>query len=471
MSLRDYKKLDDKFIASIDGPEPGKTVMRLRDKLADGLFLRVTKHVNAKGVEQVSKSWEFYFTLHGKTSCTGLGRWVPTPPNGEPKTQRGLSVKEARKRAAELLEMVEAGENPVEVNRTKKTAPDAPKVVTFADALDEYMKSGKIQKFRSEKHRKQYRASLDLHVIPKMGTKNVGTITIDDVKEVLKPIYSTKSETGRKLRQRLEKVFAWAMDEGHREHDNPASVKVLEVWIENQGKMDAQNHPAIQQTEMPTWFADLAKREGMAARALEFVTLCASRSGEVRGATWGEIDLKAKVWTIPATRMKIKKNGEHRVSLSDAAVAVLKALPNFDADHRNAEALIFPSPNGKVMSDMTISAVMKRMHEAKAKKDGKGWIDPRVMTRPKDPEEAPKPAPAVPHGLRSTFKDWAAKRGYDNIQSELALAHNVGTEVERRYRRDDLVEERRAMMNAYSAFCLGEEAEASKVVPLRAGVA
>lgn len=463
-----YEKLDDKFVASVKGPEPGKTVMRLRDKLADGLFLRVTKHVNAKGVEQVSKSWEFYFTMNGKTSCTGLGRWVPTPPNGEPKTQRGLSVKEARKRSAELLEMVEAGQNPIEANRAKKTAPDAPKVVTFADALGEYMKSKYMKSLKSDKHRKQWRASLDLHVCPKIGDKNVGTITIDDVKGVLKPIWEIKTDTARRVRQRMETIFAWAIDEGCREHDNPASTKTLQTWLKNQGKAEAKNHPAIQQEELPTWFSDLRKREGTAARALEFATLCASRSGEVRGATWGEIDLKARVWTIPATRMKMKR--AHNVPLSDAAIAVLKALPNFDAENRNAEAWVFPSPNDKIMSDMTISAVMKRMHEAKAKKDNRGWIDPNVLTTPEDPDEEPQPRPAVPHGLRSTFKDWAAKRGYDNIQSELALAHNVGTEVERRYRRDDLVEERRAMMNAYAAFCLGE-AEASKVVQLRAGVA
>lgn len=161
----------------------------------------------------------------------------------------------------------------------------------------------------------------------------------------------------------------------------------------------------------------------------------------------------------------------HSVPLSEAAVALLKALPNFEADHKDPKALVFPAPRGGVMSDMTISAVMNRMDEAKAKKDGKGWIDPNVLTTPEDPAEEPQPRPAAPHGLRSTFKDRAAKRGYDNVQSELALAHNVGTEVERRDRRDELVEVRRAMMNAYAAFCLGEEAEASKVVPLRAGVA
>jgi len=168
-------KLDDKKVAAIKGPEPGKTVMRVRDGLADGLFLRVTKHTNKQGDERVSKSWEFYWTKpNRKLGCTGMGRWVPTPPNGEPKMQRGLSVKEARKRAAELLEMVEAGQDPVEVNRAKKAAPDGPKIVTFADALDEYMKTDYIQKnLSSDKHRKQWRSSLDLHVIPKMGAKPV----------------------------------------------------------------------------------------------------------------------------------------------------------------------------------------------------------------------------------------------------------------------------------------------------------
>lgn len=209
-------KLDDKKVAAIKGPEPGKTVMRVRDGLADGLFLRVTKHTSKQGDERVSKSWEFYWTKpNRKLGCTGIGRWVPTPPNGEPKMQRGLSVKEARKRAAELLEMVEAGQDPVEVNRAKKAAPDGPKIVTFADALDEYMKTDYIQKnLSSDKHRKQWRASLDLHVIPKMGAKPVGTITIDDVKDVLKPIWATKTDTARRVRQRMESVFAWSIDEG-----------------------------------------------------------------------------------------------------------------------------------------------------------------------------------------------------------------------------------------------------------------
>lgn len=415
-----------------------------------------------------TKSFVFRYTINGKMRGMGLG------------SIEDVSLAEARNEVERLRVIVREGRDPIEERRAKKVVPDAPKVVTFADALNEYMKTDYITKtLSSDKHRKQWRASLDLHVIPKMGTKDVATITIDDVKEVLKPIWATKTDTARRVRQRVESVFAWAIDEGCREHDNPASVNVLQIWIKNQKKADKNNHPAIQQDEMSAWFADLGKRDGTAARALEFITLCASRSGEVRGATWQQFtDLNGAnpIWEIPSREMKVKKKKDgkplppHRVALSEAAVALLKALPNFEADHKDPTAHVFPAPRGGEMSDMTISAVMKRMHEAKVKKDGKGWIDPRVVTQPDDPEEAPQPRPCVPHGLRSSFKDWASEAGFDNILSELALAHNVGTEVEQRYRRTDLVEQRRAMMAAWAGFCRGE-AVAAKVVQLRAGVA
>ncbi|WP_138923772.1 tyrosine-type recombinase/integrase [Sulfitobacter sp. BSw21498] len=434
--------LDDKTVKAKTAPG------HYRD--GRGLFLQVSKWG--------TKSWVFRYTSRGKARGMGLGSY------------EDVSLKDARNEVDNLRVAVREGRDPVEERRKLNAAPDAAKAVTFADALDEYMQSDYIQKtLSSDKHRKQWRASLDLHVVPKMGAKDVGTVTIDDVKEVLKPIWATKTDTARRVRQRIESVFAWAIDEGSRETDNPASTKVLQIWIKNQKKAEAQNFAAIQQDDLPTWFAELEKREGMAARALTFLTLCANRSGEIRGATWGEIDLKSKIFTVPAARAKMRK--PHVVAMPEAAVALLKSLPNFEADHNNPNALIFPAPRGGEMSDATMSAVMKRMHETKAKKDGKGWIDPQVLTQSDDPEEVRLPKPAVPHGLRSSFKDFCARRGFDNILSELALSHNVGTEVERRYRRDDLVEERRAMMNAFAAFCRGEETEASKVVPLRAGVA
>ncbi|MCC5967755.1 MAG: DUF4102 domain-containing protein [Natronohydrobacter sp.] len=181
--------------------EAKKTRGRLSD--GGGLFLQVT---DWKGT--VSRSWEWRFTLHGKTRSMGLGPYAkPRKDPDEPVI--GLTLKDARLKAGELRLLVEAGVDPVEERRAKKVAPDAPKVVTFADALNEYMKSPYIQKtLSSDKHRKQWRASLDLHVIPKMGTKDVATITIDDVKEVLKPIWAVKTDTARRIRQRVESVFA-----------------------------------------------------------------------------------------------------------------------------------------------------------------------------------------------------------------------------------------------------------------------
>lgn len=164
-----------------------------------------------------TKSWVFRYTINGKMRGMGLGSY------------EDVSLKEARIEVDRLRVVVREGRDPVEERRAKKVVPDAPKVVTFADALDEYMKLGRIEDFRSDKHRKQWRASLDLHAVPKIGDKDVGTITIDDVKEVLKPIWATKTDTARRVRGRMESVFAWAIDEGCRETDNPASPKTLEV--------------------------------------------------------------------------------------------------------------------------------------------------------------------------------------------------------------------------------------------------
>lgn len=155
-----------------------------------------------------------------------------------------------------------------------------------------------------------------------MGAKNVASVMIDDVKEVLKPIWATKTDTARQVRQRILSVLAWAIDEGCRETDNPASVKVLQIWIKTQKKAKAKNQPAIQQAELPIFYADLCNQEGIGAKALAFAVLCANRSGEVRGMKFGEVDFAAKVWTIPAARMKMKR--PHSVPLPPSPI---KASP------------------------------------------------------------------------------------------------------------------------------------------------
>jgi integrase len=208
------------------------------------------------------------------------------------------------------------------------------------------------------------------------------------------------------------------------------------------------NHPALALSDAPAWFAALHWREGTAARALEFLALVAARSGEVRGMTWAELDLERKLWIVPAARMKASR--EHRVPLTDEAAALLKAMPRLARS-----PYVFAAPRGGQLSDTPVSAVMRRMQMAEEKAGRTGWLDPRSGR------------PAVPHGLRSTFRDWAAEQGYDRDMSEIALAHNVGTEVERAYRRSDMLERRRAMMAAWARFLRGESG--AKVVKLGAG--
>lgn len=267
----------------------------------------------------------------------------------------------------------------------------------------------------------------------------VGDIVVQDVQRVLKPIWDVRHETASRLRGRIELVLAWATVNGHRTGDNPArwggNLKELLPIPVQAAKGD--NQPALSLSDAAAWFAALRQREGMGSRALEFLTLCASRSGEVRGATWDEIDLKAGLWTIPAARMKMER--EHRVALTAEAVALLKALPRFEGN-----PLVFPAARGGMLSDMTLSATMRRLHEAELAEGRKGWLD-RQSRRP-----------AVPHGLRSTFRDWAAEHTeYPRDIAEIALAHRVGSEVERAYRRGDMVEKRRAMMADWAKF-LGE---------------
>ena len=195
------------------------------------------------------------------------------------------------------------------------------------------------------------------------------------------------------------------------------------------------------------WWQELARREGIAARALQFLVLTAARSGEVRGMTWDELDIgggdktditdKTPVlWVVPGSRMKMGR--EHRVPLTAGAVAILRSLPRLDGS-----PYVFFAPRGGMLSDMTLSAVMRRMHESETKDGGEGFLDPRNKR------------PAVPHGLRSTFRQWAAERGFDRDMSELALAHIVAGEVERAYQRSDMLERRRAMMADWAAFLLG----------------
>jgi integrase len=239
---------------------------------------------------------------------------------------------------------------------------------------------------------------------------------------VLEPIWRDKTETASRLRGRIESVLDWATTRGYREGANPARWKGhLDNQLAAPTKVaKVEHHAALDLNAAPGFLSALRQQNGMGARALEFAILTAARSGEVRGATWEEIDLDEAVWTVPAERMKAGK--EHRVPLSRAALKLLKTQRPVDDDE--AVGLVFPAPRGGVLSDMTLSAVLRRMK-----------VD------------------AVPHGFRSTFRDWAAERtNYPRDVVEMALAHAIGDKVEAAYRRGDLFDKRRRLMTDWASF-------------------
>ncbi|MCX7299182.1 MAG: site-specific integrase [Rhodobacterales bacterium] len=352
-----------------------------------------------------------------------------------------VSLADARIKAKAARAKIEQGVDPIVERKLARLALLASQkpVLTFDMAADEFMTSKKLAEFRNVKHAKQWQATIMTYASPIIGAKAVDQIVLSDILDVLKPIWGTKNETASRLRARIEAVLSWATVSGHRSGDNPARwAGNLKEMLPSPGKTTkVEGHPALAIDDVPAWFMRLRQRDGMGARALEFLVLVAGRSGEIRGATWNEIDMVEKIWTIPAARMKADR--EHRVPLTTAAINILDRLNRYSDC-----PFVFPSVRGKQMSDMTLSAVMRRMHETDVVADKKGWLDPRSGK------------PAVPHGIRSSFKDWASDRtDYPSDMSEVALAHKVGTQVEQAYRRGDMMGKRRLMMEEWARFVLG----------------
>lgn len=365
----------------------------------------------------------------------------------------------ARDRAREAKDQIRRGIDPVEERKAAKAALIAAqhRGLSFADAVDRYL-AAKLDAFRNVKHRQQWRNTLDSYALPDLGPMLVQDIGTQDVLRVLtQPVdnaggtlWQGRTETASRLRGRIEAVLSWATVAGHRTGDNPArwAGNLKELLPAPSKVAKVSNHPAVQIDDAPRWFAALRQRDGMGARALEFAALTAARSQEVRGARWDEIDLEAGLWIIPAVRMKMER--EHRVPLTPDALALLNALPRL-ADN----PLVFPAARGGELSDMTLSAAMKRLHQADVEAGGVGFVD-RVSKRP-----------AVPHGLRSTFRDWVAERThYPGDMAEVALAHRVASVVEASYRRGDMVEKRRAMMAVWADYLTGKSRAGGKVVRL-----
>lgn len=382
-----------------------------------GLVLQITPNGG--------RTWLLRVTVGDRRREIGLGGYPD------------VTLAMARDRAREAKGKIRSGIDPIEERRTAKAALTAAqrRGLTFEDAVDRYLEA-KLDAFRNPKHRQQWRNTLSTYAAPELGMMLVQDITPQDVLRVLEPIWQDRTETASRLRGRIESVLAWATVAGHRTGDNPArwAGNLKELLPAPSKVAKSGNHPALQIDDAPRWFAAMSQRDGMGARALEFAALTATRSQEVRGARWEEIDLGAALWVIPATRMKMDR--EHRVPLTPYALTLLKGLPLFEGS-----PLVFPAPRGGELSDMTLSAAMKRLHQADVDGDGPGYLD-RVNKRP-----------AVPHGLRSTFRDWVAERThFPGDMAEVALAHRVANAVEASYRRGDMIEKRRTMMAAWHDF-------------------
>ena len=376
-----------------------------------------------------SRGWVFRFVApDGKRRNMGLG------------SQHSVTLAEARKQAALLREQVKHPITPNDPLTARQEFRLAQKLarrkhMTFKNCALAYIEAHQAE-WKNPKHAQQWGNTLATYAYPVLGDLPVAAVDDALVLKVLMPIWEEKTETATRLRGRIESVLDWATFNKFRQGENPARWKGhLDNSLAKPNKVaKVKHHAALPYMETGSFMADLRKREGLGAKALEFAILTAARSGEVRGATWDEIDLAGRLWIIPAHRMKMEK--EHRVPLSDAAVELLKSLPRMDDG-----VLVFPSSKiGKPMSDMTLTAVLRRMERS----------DLTV------------------HGFRSTFRDWAAEHtNYPSDMAEMALAHSIGDKVEAAYRRGDMLKKRFLMMNDWARYCGTVQSGAGVVLPIR----
>jgi integrase len=371
--------------------------MRKPGRYADGngLYLVIT--------ETGARMWMWRGTVHGRRRELGMG------------STSFLSLKDARETARTWRRIAHEGGDPVVQRDKHKTSR-----MTFEDAAQRCWTERVDGKMRSARSASVWLNPIKHYAYPTLAKRLVSDVTVADIKAVLAPVWLDKPETGRKIRQRLRVIFDWARASGHLEGRNP--TEGVDLALPRQ--MDTKQHyPALPWKQLPDLWPRLEAAPGMGALALRFVILTAARTGEVRGALWREVDLDAGVWHLPAERSKTGK--PHRVPLSDAAMAVLRAVQPLA---EGPSSFVYPSSRRhRPLSDMTLSAVLKRLQ-----------------------------VPVTVHGFRSTFRDWAEDETmYQHEVKEAALAHVVRSRVEAAYRRTDLFEKRRALMRDWAAFVTG----------------
>jgi integrase len=372
-----------------------------------GLWLQVSR--------SGSKSWIFRYDFFGRRREMGLG------------SCNTVDLALAREKAKACRLVLLEKRDPIE-ERDKARAEyvhQQAKRVTFDECASAYIAAHRGS-WKSAKHAAQWETTLAMYASPIIGVLPVADVDTALIVKVLKPIWTTKTETATRLRGRIESILDWATTHKFRRDENPARWRGhLENLLANPNKIaPVKNHPALPWREIGAFMTELRKRDGVSARAIEFAILTACRSGEVRGARWSEIDLDARLLTIPAERMKAGK--EHRVPLSSSAVAILAAIERRDG-------LVFPGRDqDALLSDMSLTSVLRRM----------GRTDITV------------------HGFRSTFRDWCSEYGKNAFSREVcehALAHGLPDKVEAAYRRGDLLEKRVVLMQAWADYCGGKE--------------
>lgn len=370
-----------------------------------------------------ARSWILRATVGTKRRDMGLGQFP------------GVTLALAREKARQAREQIDQGQDPILLREQAQSLLRAQqaKALTFEAAARAYI-DAKSAEWKNAKHVAQWSATLETYAYPVLGKLHVTDIQQAHILTLLEPIWTTKTETASRVRGRVENVLDWAKVRGYRNGENPARWRGhLDKLLPAPKKIaKVEHHPAVPIKQVSGFYADLRERTGTAARALEFALLTAARSGEVRGATWSEIDLENKLWTVPAERMKAKR--EHRVPLSTAAIKLLAGLPRVEGSD-----LVFPAARGGQLSDMSLTATMRRM--------GLEY---------------------VPHGLRSTFRDWVAEcTQHPRELAERALAHTVANAVEAAYHRSDVLEKRRTLMQDWAKFVASPFAASGKVVPMK----
>lgn len=391
------------------------------------------RHADGAGLHLLVKdggarSWVYRFMLRGKSRDLGLGAATGTG---------AISLADARDKASVLRLKVKAGIDPLEERRSETAAAlaDAQAAavaeITFEAVAEAYIATNEAN-WRNDKHRQQWRNTLATYAYPIIGRLAVADVATAHVLRIIEPIWKDKAETASRLRGRIETILDAAKARGYREGENPARWRghIAQI-LPARARLTRGHHKAMPYAAVPAFIVALRDREAIAALALEFTILTACRTGEAIGATWDEVDLPKAIWTIPAPRMKAGR--EHRVALSPRAVEILELTRVLES------AWLFPSARGGKLSSMAMTMLLRRMK-----------IDATV------------------HGFRSSFRDWAAEcTGFAHEVSEMALAHSIESKVERAYRRGDLIEKRRRLMDDWAIYCSGEGATGADVTPIR----